>query len=440
MLVSFSMRPARLIPLAALVLALAPLALVPGCGDDSATGGAGGAGGGGGGGPSEACEGVDTTGCTISLGPSDDVTNELQTALIEAESGSTVCLCPGTYLFDNELQVNTPDLTIRGVGATRDDVVLDFANQIGGDDGLTATSDGFTVENLSVKNTTGNGIVATGSDGVTFRNLKVWWDAGSVTENGAYAVYPISSSNVLIEDCEIVGAADAGVYVGQSTNIIVRNNDVHANVAGIEIENSTDAEVYDNRAYDNAAGILVFALPNLDKTDSLRCDVHDNEIYENNRDNFGEEGTVVAAVPPGIGVLILAADETHVHDNTITDNVTGGVVMVSMATLSLLVAPGEPDPDTDPDPETTYIYANTFSGNGTDPSSPLDLVDVVPMEDVLWDGVEKTDGSGDLCLSMTPPTFRNIHGVSNIANQANHTTDTTPHECDHTPLAPIVLE
>ncbi len=181
MLVSFSMRPARLIPLAALVLALAPLALVPGCGDDSATGGAGGAGGGGGGGPSEACEGVDTTGCTISLGPSDDVTNELQTALIEAESGSTVCLCPGTYLFDNELQVNTPDLTIRGVGATRDDVVLDFANQIGGDDGLTATSDGFTVENLSVKNTTGNGIVATGSDGVTFRNLKVWWDAGSVT-------------------------------------------------------------------------------------------------------------------------------------------------------------------------------------------------------------------------------------------------------------------
>lgn len=436
------MRSARLLALPTVLVALTALALTPACGDDSPTGGGGSGGGGGegGGGTNPACEDVDLTGCTVSLGPSDDDTNALQTVLIEAESGSTVCLCPGSYSFDNELQVNTPGLTIRGAGATRDDVVLDFAGQLGGDDGLTATGDDFTVENLSVKNTPGNGIVATGADGVTFRNLKVSWDAGSVTENGAYAVYPVSSTNVLIEDCEIVGAADAGVYVGQSTNIIVRNNDVHANVAGIEIENSTDAEVYDNLAYDNAAGILVFALPNLDKKDSLRCDVHDNEVYENNRDNFAEEGTVVAAVPPGIGVLILAADETHVHGNDIHDNVTGGVVMVSMATLALLVDPGEPDPETDPDPEITYIYGNTFTNNGTAPSSPLDAVPVVPIEDVLWDGVEKTDGSAELCLSMSPPTFRNINGVANIGNAANQSTDTTPHECDHDPLAPIVIE
>ncbi|NUP08320.1 MAG: hypothetical protein HOW73_19895 [Polyangiaceae bacterium] len=437
------MRTHRLL-LSSILLASVPVLALPlaaGCGDDTGTGAssAGGSGGGGGGDALLCGEGVDTTGCSVLVAPSQDDTSYVQTALIEAESGSTVCMCPGTYSFNNEIQVNTTDLTIRGIGATRDEVVLDFAGQMGGDDGLTATADGFTVENLSVKNSPGNGIVATGVDGVVFRNLKVFWDAGSSEDNGAYAVYPVSSSNVLIEDCEIVGAADAGAYVGQSTNIIVRNNDVHGNVAGIEIENSTDAEVYGNRAYDNAAGILVFALPNLDKKDGIRCDVHDNEIYENNRDNFGEPGTTVAAVPPGIGVLILAADVTHVHDNNIHDNDTVGIVVVSMETLAVLIPPGEPDPDHDPDSEDTYIYANTFTNNGTAPHEPIDLIDVVPLEDVLFDGVEKMPGSAELCLSMQPPTFRNIHGVQNIANQAEHTTDPTPHLCDKDPLPAIVL-
>lgn len=414
-----------------------------GCGDDSASGGAGGSGGSGGAGGStpEACADVDLTGCDVALGPTDDDTTTLQEAFIDGvDSGGTVCLCPGTYSLKNELSVDKLNLTLRGVGASRDDVVLDFADQVAGDDGLTATSDGFTVEKLTVKNTPGNGIVVTGADGVTFRDLKVFWDAGSVTENGAYAVYPVKSTNVLIEDCEIVGAADAGAYVGQSSNIIVRRNKVYGNVAGIEIENSTDAEVYENEAYDNAAGILVFNLPNLEKKDGVNCDVHDNQIYDNNRENFAENGTIVAAVPPGIGVLILASDETHIHDNEISDNQSVGVITLSFSTLGLLLPDVDPDPLTDPDPEGTYIYANMFSNNGTMPGSPLDLIPAMPLEDVVWDGVEKTEGSGELCLSATPPAFRNFHGVANISEEVNQTTDTTPHECERTPLAPIVLE
>ncbi len=419
------------------------LALAAGCGDSSSSGGGGagggadGGGGSGGGSTTQGCPDVDTSDCDVVVAPSDDDTSTVQTALIEAESGSTVCLCPGTYALENELQVTTPNLTVRGAGETRDDVVLDFAGQIGGDDGLTATADGFTVENLSVKNSPGNGVVATGVEGVTFRNLKVFWDAGSATSNGAYAVYPVGSSKVLIEDCEIVGAADAGAYVGQSTQIIVRNNLVHANVAGIEIENSNDAEVYGNESYDNAAGILVFTLPNLDKKDGLRANVHDNDIHDNNRDNFAEEGTIVAAVPPGIGVLVLAADNTEIHGNTISGNKTGAIVTVSFDTLKLLIGATEPDPDTDPDPENTYVHDNTFDNNGTDPSSPLDMMGVVPIEDFLWDGVEKTDGSGELCLSASPPTFRNINGFANLATPANHDTDPTPYECEGTPLEPI---
>jgi len=48
-----------------------------------------------------------------------------------------------------------------------------------------------------------------------------------------------------------IAAADAGSYVGQSKNVIVRNNRAESNVAGIEIENTQGADVYDNVAVDN---------------------------------------------------------------------------------------------------------------------------------------------------------------------------------------------
>jgi parallel beta-helix repeat protein len=208
---------------------------------------------------------IDTSGCSAVLTAGAGSQDEVQRALIEAQSGAEVCLCPGTFAFGKELSLTVPDVTVRGLGASRDDTVLDFAAQTIGDDGFTVTSDGFTIENVWVKNTPGNGIVVTGAEDVAFRNMKVSWDAGSVTANGAYAVYPVKSRRVVVEDSEVVGAADAGIYVGQCEEAIVRNNVVYGNVAGIEIENSTGADVYGNEAYDNTAGILVFVLPNLEK-------------------------------------------------------------------------------------------------------------------------------------------------------------------------------
>lgn len=410
-------------------------ALGAGCGDDTSGTGGDGAGGGG----PEACgEGALPQGCSVAISPSDDDTTTIQTALIEAQSGDVVCLCPGNYAVENRLSLTVPNVTIRGAGATRDEVVIDFAGQLAGDAGLAVTADGFVAERFSLKNTPGDGIVVTGAEGVEFRDLKVSWDAGSVTENGAYAVYPVKSRNVLIEDCEVIGAADAGVYVGQSEFAIVRNNDVHANVAGIEIENTTYAEVYGNKAYDNTAGVLVFTLPKLEKTDGAFANVHDNEIYENNRPNFGEAGTVVASIPAGVGVFVAASDDTEVHDNLIRDHGSAGIVVVSYQTFGVLLGNSALDPTTDPYVQRTYIYANTFTNNGSSPSFPIDLIPQRPIEDVIWDGIVDAQGAAaDLCLSSTPPSFRNINGVANIDQAQNHSTDTTPHECELPLQAPI---
>lgn len=428
---------ARLVALPAL-LGVGLLGSAIGCGDSGTSTGTGGAGGKAN--SAIACPTAEVAGCTVALAPSgSDDTKAIQQALIDVKSNDTICFCPGTFKVTNQLSLTVPNVTVKGAGKTREDAILDFAGQQMGKDGFTVTADGFTAQNLWLKNSPGNGIVVTGVTGVKFTGLKVSWDAGSVVTNGAYAVYPVKSTNVILEDTEIVGAADAGAYVGQCHQAIVRNNKVHGNVAGIEIENTTDAEVYGNESWDNAAGILVFALPNLEKKDGIRANVHDNDIHDNNRDNFAMMGSIVSSVPTGTGVLVLAADSTEIHDNKIHDNVSTGILLADLNSLCLLApkACGTPDPMTDPDPEGTYVYNNTFTNNGTAPTTPLKLIPKTPLEDLLWDGVEKSMGSAKLCLSMTPPSFRNINGISNIGTLAAQSTDPTPYECDLPKQAPL---
>jgi parallel beta-helix repeat protein len=398
-----------------------------------------GGGDGGGGEAGRKCPGADTSGCSIVLAPSGDDSKTLQTALIEgAKSGDTVCLCPGSYALSKELSLAIPNVTVRGAGAAVEDTVLDFAGQIEGDDGFSVTSDGFTIENLWIKNSPGNGIVVDKAEDVTFRKLKVSWDAGSVVTNGAYAVYPVNSTRVTIEDSEVIGASDAGIYVGQCNQAIVRRNKVHGNVAGIEIENTTDADVYDNDSFDNAAGILIFTLPNLAKKDGAKARIHDNRIHDNNRANFAEPGSIVSNVPTGTGVLVMASDDTHIYANTIENNQSTGILMVSLTTLNILLQT-QPDPATDPDPERTFIHGNSFASNGATPQGVLDLFGVAPLEDVVWDGVVKpTATEPALCLGQPPlPSFRNIHAPEGLSDNAAHTTDPTPYQCELLDLLPL---
>ena len=77
------------------------------------------------------------------------------------------------------------------------------------------------------------------------------------------------------------GASDAGIYVGQSANVVVRRNEAWENVAGIEIENTTGADVYGNRAHGNTGGLLVFSLPELPVKDGRDARVYDNDITDN---------------------------------------------------------------------------------------------------------------------------------------------------------------
>ena len=113
---------------------------------------------------------------------------------------------------------------------------------------MITSKDDVTLADLAIEDARGDGIKVNGTKRIIVRNVRAEWTGGPKETNGGYGIYPVLCSDVLIEGCKVAGASDAGIYVGQSTNIVVRRNTVEKNVAGIEIENSNKADVYENAA------------------------------------------------------------------------------------------------------------------------------------------------------------------------------------------------
>ena len=241
-----------------------------------------------------------------------------QTQLINAQPGDVIEVPAGVHEFTRSLSLNVPGVTLRGAGM--DVSILSFKNQVQGAEGLLVTADDFTIEDLAIEDTVGDALKINESTNVIIRRVRTEWTGGALTENGAYGIYPVQCTNVLIEGSVAIGASDAGIYVGQSSQIIVRNSRAEYNVAGIEIENSTYADVYNNIATNNTGGILVFDLPNLEVQGGRATRIFNNQIFENNTPNFAPAGNIVGNVPPGTGLLVLANDDIEVFENRFADN------------------------------------------------------------------------------------------------------------------------
>ena len=202
----------------------------------------------------------------------------------------------------------------------------------------------------------------------------------------------VQTENTLIEESIAIAASDAGIYVGQSRNVIVRNNRAEYNVAGIEIENTISADVYGNTAIDNTGGILVFNMPDLPQP-GYATRVYNNTINHNNTENFGARGTAVAGVPAGSGIVINSNDQVEIFDNDINDNQTANIIISSYFSVGEPIGRKTADAF-DPYPESIFIYDNRFSGGGNKPDgAELEAVRVAAFGEasvfpnVLWDGI-----------------------------------------------------
>lgn len=253
---------------------------------------------------------------------------KLQEALILAEPGDVVEMGPGIWRLTDGLSLDVNNVTLRGAGAGDGGTILDFTGQQGAGEGLLVTSDDVFLTDFAVINTRGDGIKSKGADRIVYYQLRVEWTGGPKETNGAYGIYPVESTDVLIDSVFVRGASDAGIYVGQSRNIIVRDSIAMENVAGIEIENSFDADVHDNLATKNTGGILIFDLPSLPMQGGHNVRVFDNIIADNSTPNFAPKGNIVAGVPTGTGVLIMANRHVEVFDNVLENNGTANVMIV----------------------------------------------------------------------------------------------------------------
>jgi parallel beta-helix repeat protein len=339
-----------------------------------------------------ACSRVDQRDRSAPLLPGPNAARELQLRMIEARPGTVIRLAAGRFDFTEGLSLDADRVTLRGAGPEA--TVLSFAGQTSGGEGLLVTGDDVRLEGFAVVDTRGDGIKSKGADRIIYRALRVEWTGGPDKDNGAYGIYPVESVDVLIDKVTVRGASDAGIYVGQSRNIIVRDSRAEYNVAGIEIENSSKADVFNNIVTNNTGGILVFNLPDLPVKDGRDIRVFDNQVFSNNTPNFAPPGNIVASVPAGTGIMVMAARGVHVFRNQLSMNQS---VHLLIAAYFLPLK----DPYFDPLPADIVVRDNQYGAGGNDPQGMLaPLAEALgTLPPVVWDGVTRHR------LTETKPTL-----------------------------------
>ncbi len=371
--------------------------------------------------------------------------NALQTAVDTAPAGAKLLIESGLYQEDVSMTDNSADggTQFVGCGGASEDRPQLQPPTIGGPylNGVFAAGvDGLVFQSLDVSGGwEENGIFVTGADGVVFRDLVTDGSDGSSEcvlgpNDGAacstaadcpsgvctpgksiYGIFPVESSNVLVETSSAVNIRDAGIYVGSSHNVMMRYNTATASVAGMELENSSNGVVHNNYMSDNVGGLLIFKLPGPPVQAGNDHEVMFNVMTANNvAPNFCLGGSV-CGIPPGTGVVILSTRNSVYHHNLVTDNMTYGITAIDQQAFDALAggplggsyshscaAPDAPYKkctiasqaidcplsltcNLDQKMEYNQVHSNTLKGNGLTPPpgsvSPGDAVYAVIEED-----------------------------------------------------------
>lgn len=377
----------------------------------------------------------------IVISPSATAADDAQLAFIEAKSGNIIVFEAGTFNFTNTLSMDgQTEIIIRGSG--RDETILDFSGQTAGGDGVLVTnSNSIRFENLTIRDAKGDALKARDCNKISFVNVATIWSGEPNADNGAYGLYPVLCTEVYIDNCYAFGASDAGIYVGQSDQVILKNSLAEGNVAGIEIENTTNADVYDNEAFDNTGGILVFDLPGLTKSGS-NTRVYNNNSHDNNRVNFAPPGNIVGNVPAGTGCMILSTKNVEIFDNTFSENQFAGVIVANY----LIVNDSPNDPTYDPFPSGIYIHDNAHTMTGTvdaatQPALMQSLIGVLQLysldqPNVFVDGLIASPDA--VCIQEGSATFVNLNAGDQTFMSVS--TDVSVHDCSKDPLPAIEFD
>ena len=275
----------------------------------------------------------------------------IQAAVKAAQPGTIIRVMPGTY--HETVYVDKDDIRIIGVIEAGERPVLDGEGKL--NDAVLYSGNNFVVENLTIRNYKGNGVMGQAGNNFEIRN-------NVIDKSGVYGIFPQLGQNGIVEHNVVSGIADAAIYIGMSDNIVVAHNDVFDSVAGIEIENSRHAIVENNYVHNNSGGLLAFVTPGLPIKTTQDVIFRNNFVIGNNHVNFGAPGSTVAGIPPGTGMLVMAADDVVVEGNIVSDNKVAGLLIVDHAHAANITI----DPESDPNSDRVSILDNVMLNNGYD--------------------------------------------------------------------------
>jgi len=268
-----------------------------------------------------------------------------------AKPGDTIQLMPGVY--HETVYIDKDDIRIIGVIKKGERATLDGQGKL--NDAILYSGNNVVVENLLITNYKGNGIMGQAGNNFEIRN-------NIIIDTGVYGIFPQLGTNGIVSHNIVSGIEDAAIYVGMSDNIQVSHNEVFNSVAGIEIENSRHAIVENNYVHNNTGGILAFITPGLPIKTTFDVIIRNNFIIDNNHVNFGAPGSMVAGIPSGVAILIMAADEVVIEGNIITGNKTAAVLITDHHNAPNATI----DPESDPNPDRIMILDNLMDNNGFD--------------------------------------------------------------------------
>ncbi|MCI4667887.1 MAG: right-handed parallel beta-helix repeat-containing protein [Bacteroidia bacterium] len=383
-------------------------------------------------------------GTLYSLQAQKDIRKELQTKFIMAEAGDTIHIPAGNFVSSGAISMDEKKkVVVKGAGM--DKTTISFKGQTDGAEGFRIdNSKDIVLMGMTLQDAKGDLIKVMNTTGIFMFDVKVEWTGKPKKTNGAYGFYPVSCTNVVIDGCVAIGASDAGIYVGQSHNIVVMNSVAHHNVAGIEIENSTMADVRNCEAYENTGGLLVFDLPDLPKKAGGNVRLYNNKVHDNNYKNFAPKGNSVAFVPPGTGIIILAASNVEVYNNEIINNQSFSTSIVSYYMTERPIN----DKEYYPYPTAIYIHDNTFERENTKPilKHKLSLLTFKMFKKnqphIWYDGILDKDKTGkdglytsehQICVRNNKNgSFVNLDAENNFKNTSQ---DASIYDCERNSLS-----
>lgn len=330
----------------------------------------------------------------------------IQEAVGKAKPGDMILVYPGIYR--ETVYIDKDNITLSGVIRNAEWPTLEGDKKL--NDAILYSGNGITIENFRIQNYKGNGVMGQAGNNFTIRN-------NIVDDTGVYGIFPEYGTNGVISHNILNGIEDAAIYVGMCDNVDVRNNEVFESVAGIEIENCRYALVENNYVHDNTGGILAFITPGLPIKTCEHVIIRNNFVINNNHKNFAIAGSLVASLPTGTGIIVMAADDVIIENNIVQGNDNAGIVITDLSFGAQL----SKDKDVEPYPDRVVILDNIMTGNGNN-----------PMEDI------KVGIKAGL-LKRGPDIISNGSTNGCIRNAANYVTFQMSHfsRCDHPGTAEI---